>query len=275
MKTLSILLIMNFCMLKGTVAQVEPKTEDQNFFENAVDDFENEYYIGAAEKFEAFLTKFPKSPLVPRAHFNLGLTHSELRNYITAKRIFHQILDQPYNEQDENNVMEPYALYKHNSCRQLAAIALVEKDYMAAAKYIRMFDEEYPYQHFCGNEWSAYYMYKATMLAKVYKGRGELKKALTVLLPFIFSDELASNEEVLRELSHLLDEHYTKDQIREDFTRALTTLEVREKKKQRNATMKLYGVKVILEDYYNDPTIDAREYFQQKIREHELFRKFL
>jgi tetratricopeptide (TPR) repeat protein len=275
MKTLSVLIIVSTCAAQNVIAQAEEKTEDQIFFENAVGNFERQHYVGAAEEFEAFLTKFPTSPLRGRAHFNLGLTHFSLRNYYTAKKVFHQILDQPYNERDENGIMEPYTLYKHHSCRMLAEIALQEKDFRTAEKYIHMFDKKYPYQHFCGNEWSAYDMYKAVMLAKVLQGKGEAKKATGVLLPYIFSDALASNEEVLRELSHLLEEHFTQEQNQQEFTRALASLQLNEKKKRPSATIELYGVKVEVEDYSYDTKTNAREYFLQKLKEHELFKKYL
>jgi tetratricopeptide (TPR) repeat protein len=275
MKTLSFLVIVSLCITHKIFAQEEPKTEDEIFFEKAVTHFEEQYYTGAAEGFEAFLVKFPNSPLLARAHYNLALTHFNIGNYYTAKKVFHQILDQPYNEQDENSLMEPYTLYKHHSCRQLAEIALVEKDYKAAERYIRMFDKEYPYQHFCGNEWAAYDMYKAVMQGKVYQGKGEPMKAMQVLLPYIFSDGLASNQEVLRELLRLIETLFTKEQNQQEFSRALASLEVKENKKNRKATIELYGVKVNVEDYSFDAMTDAREYFQQRVKEHELFQRFL
>jgi tetratricopeptide (TPR) repeat protein len=275
MKTVSFLVIISLGITQKIFAQAQPRTEDEIAFEKAVGHFEEQYYSGAAEEFEAFLVKFPNSPLLGRAHYNLALTHFNLGNYYTAKKLFHQILDQPYNEQDENSLMEPYTLYKHHSCRQLAEIALIEKDFNAAERYIRMFDKEYPYQHFCGNEWSAYRMYKAVMQGKVHQGKGETKKAMQILLPYIFSDALASNEEVLRELSHLLEAQFTYEQNQQEFSRALATLEVKENKKNRKATIELYGVKVDVEDYFLDATTDAKVYFENKLREHELFRKFL
>jgi len=138
-----------------------------------------------------------------------------------------------------------------------------------------MFDKEYPYQHFCGNEWSAYDMYRAVMLGKVYQGKGETKKAMQVLFPYIFSDALASNQEVLRELSHLLEKAYTKEQNQQEFIRALASLEVKENKKEARATIELYGVKVEVEDYSYDSKSNSKEYFQRKLKEHELFKRFL
>jgi hypothetical protein len=170
--------------------------------------------------------------------------------------------------------MEPYTLYKHHSCRKLAEIALTEKDYNAAEKYIRMFDKEYPYQHFCGDEWSAYDMYKAVMLCKAHEGKGEIKKAMQVLLPYIFSDALASNREVIRELTRLLEANFTKEQNKQEFTRALSSLSLKENRKEVRATIELYGVKVEVEDYFFDPKSNANEYFQQKVKENELFQKF-
>ena len=275
MKTVAFFVVLSLCITQNIFAQDEPQTADEVFFETAVQQFEEEYYAGAAEEFDAFLMKFPKSPLLGRAHYNLALSHFQLANYQTAKKLFLQILDQPYNEQDENSLMEPYTLYKHHSCRTLAEIALKEKDYNTAEKYIRMFDKEYPYQHFCGNEWSAYDMYKAVMECKVYEGKGETKKAMQALLPYIFSDALASNEEVVRKLLHLLEANFTEEQNRQEFARALASLEVKEKKKDPRAIIELYGVKVPVIDYFYDSKTSPREHFQQKVKEHELFQKFL
>lgn len=277
MKTLSFMVVLILCVIQPVRAQDdEPQTEDEILFEQAVQHFADTDYTRAAEEFETFISKFPKSPLLGRAHYNLGLTHFRLLNYITAEKVFRQILDEPYNERDENDIMEPYTLYKHHSCRMLAEISLAVEDYKKAERYIYMFDKVYPYQHFCGNEWSAYDMYKAVMLAKAYEGQGETKKAMEELLPYIFSNALASNEEVLRELSHLLEAIYTKEENREEFTRALASLEVKETKKQTRAFIQLYGVKVEVEDYFYDmETNGSKDYYHGKLKEHELFKRFL
>lgn len=275
MKTLSFMVVISFCVAQ-TKAQDTTQTQDQILFDHAVQYFADGHYTRAAEEFETFLSKFPTSPLLGRAHYNLGLTHYRLLNYITAKKVFLQILDQPYNEQDKNDIMEPYTLYKHHSCRMLTEIALVEKDYRAAEKYIRMFDEEYPYQHFCGNEWAAYDMYKAVMLAKAFEGQGETKKALGSLLPYIFSNALASNEEVLRLLTDILEAHYSQEQNQQAFAKALATLEIKETKKSTRAFINLYDVKIEVNDYnYETKNNSSKEYYEHSLREHELFKRFL
>jgi hypothetical protein len=208
----------------------------------------------------------------------LGYTYYTSKDYEASKNVFLEILDQPYSETDANSLMEPYTLYKHHSCRLLAAMCLEQKKFDDAEGYIRMFDKEYPYQHFCGNEWSSYHKYYSVMLAKVYEGTNRFAHAIEVLVPYIFPDYLSSDEEVNDELISILQNHFTKEEVHTELSKALQSLEVKSTKKKTKATLTLFGVKVALDPYTaedGDSSTAVAERYKKMVIETELFKKFL
>ena len=250
------------------------QSEESMVFGYAFDLYEQQKFEDAAISLQKFLRDFPKSELKGRAHYNLAICYKDLKDNQKAKAVFQEILDQDYNERDENSLMEPYTLYKHHSCRALASMALEEKNYKEAEKYIHLFDKKYPYQHFCGNEWSAYDMYKAVMLAKVYEATNRTDQAMKELIPYIFSNALASNEGVLEELSTILDKHFTKADIRAEMNKAIESLTIEKKKKETIATIQLFNVNVAVE-YYEDTKGDGKEFYKEIVRKSEFFKKYL
>ena len=251
--------------------------EEEIVFEYAVDLFQSEKNQDAADSFGRFIEGFPDSPLKGRAHYNLALSFKELGDGARAKTIFHEILAMPYNERDENSLMEPYTLYKHHSCRMLASIALDEQNYKEAEHYIKMFDKKFPYQHFCGNEWAAYKMFKAVMIARVYTGMNQPQRAIKTLAPFTFSDALASNEEVLETLESTVRREFTKDEIKAELTRAIESLQVTQANDRTTAAMMLFNVKVEVEDFYMDKDANESdlEHYRRIVRSNEFFKKYL
>lgn len=280
MKTILYLLTLSLCIAQTAFAQDDDEdlTPEQILFEEAGDHFREGDFHAAAEGFLNIRKKFPKSELVGRAHFNEALSYYRQHHYESAKKTFLEILDQPYNDRDPNNLMEPYTLYKHLSSRYLAEIALGEKDYATAEKYIQVFDKKYPYQHFCGNELAAYDMYKAVMNAKIYRARKEVKKAMNLLLPHVFDSSLASNDDVLEELASILEEHFTREQNKAEFSRALASLELKEKG-GTYVNISLYGVKINVEDYRfemeNLNIYSGIELYRKMVEANVLFKKFL
>jgi hypothetical protein len=260
-------------------AQDQTRSTDQLAFDRAIELFEDEQPQAALLAFTEFRETYPNSPLAPRAHFNIGFLNWHLKNNPAAIMAFQEILEQPYNEQDENNLMEPYALYKHHSCRYLAEIYLEEKNYDEASQYIYLFDKEYPYQHFCGNEWAAYDMYKAVMYARLYEGENKIEKAVKVLVPHIFANGLASNQEVLEQLIGLLERHFPIEQIKRELQAAYVSLTITEKRKEKKASLLLYGERVSLDEYFyeEDSTKELSDLarYQALVNSNPLFEKFL
>jgi tetratricopeptide (TPR) repeat protein len=278
MKTLSMLAFLCVCSIV-LVAQDKPATPDEKLFDAAAKRFEDGDYLTAAVEFEQMIKQFPKSKLVARAHFNRALCYYLFKDYETSEEIFLAILNEDYNEKDPNSLMEPYALYKHNTCRYLAHMALEKKDFVATEKYIELFDKKYPYQHFCGNEWSAYHMYVDVMRAKVYMGTGQVKKAMDILLPSIFFNGLASNEDVLVELERIIDQAYSKEQAGAEFKQALASFTFKKEKKQTSATIELYGIKINVRgfEYFDEDSkkLSEEERYRQTVVNNVLFKKYL
>lgn len=271
--TLFLLTLMSFLPL----ISIAQSKEEEIVFEYAVDLFNEGKFQDAANSFKKFMKDFPQSELKGRAHYNIALCYTELKNYAQAKTTFLEILNEPYNEKDENSLMEPYTLYKHHACRMLAFIALDEKQYEEAEKYINLFDKKYPYQHFCGNEWAAYHMFKAVMLAKVYAGTNRVAKAIEILVPHSFENGLASNARVLDELDTIVSQNFTKEEIKAELNRALTSMAVSRKKKETIVTIKLFNVEVNVDFYWQhpEPGKSAVEHYKDIIRSNPFFKKYL
>jgi tetratricopeptide (TPR) repeat protein len=282
MKTLLMIVCLGIC-LAPAVAQKskkikEPKLKpDQDAFQVAVDLFEDQQYKAALRAFRQFQVQFPKSKLKASAHYNVAMIFYFDKEYDSAKKVFLEILDQPYNEQDPNDIMEPYKLYKHNTCRMLAEISIEEREYQAAERYITLFDKDYPYQHFCGNEWAAYDMYKAVMLAKVHTGLNRPEKAIQELVPHIFDNGLASNEEVLETLYTILKTTYAADQVREELNKALASVTIRKEDDRETGFMTLYGIEVEIDawDSEEKPGKTGVDRYKDIVMNSEFFKRYL
>jgi tetratricopeptide (TPR) repeat protein len=255
----------------------EPQTEDELAFTKAFDLYDSGQYEKAVLAFSDFIERYPRSSLRGRAHFNVACGYHELHYNAKAAAVFKEILREGYNENDENSLMEPYTLYKHHSCRHLTEIYLEEKDFSEAERYMEMFDKEYPYQHFCGNEWSAYDHFKATLYAQLYEGKGQHEKAVRYLLPYLFDDQLASNVYLVHELIRLLRAHYTPEEIQTELRRSLTTLSTHKKKGEAQARLILFGEKVNVPLIFFTPDVKSNSLDEYKVavRENELFKTFL
>jgi thioredoxin-like negative regulator of GroEL len=274
MRTLNALVIIPLLAVSQAIAQ----PEESIVFNYAIDLYEKKDFEEAAAAFEKFMKDFPNSVLKARAHYNVGVCFRDKKDYEKAKYVFLELLEQDYNERDENSLMEPYTLYKHHACRTLAQIALDEKKYDEAENYIQLFAKKYPYQHFCGNEWAAFDMYKAVMLAKVYEGTGRTHDALKELVPHLFNDQLASNEEVRDQLSLILERHFTRSAIQHEMNAALESLRIEKKNKRSSPVMRFFNIEVSLRDYAEDENKlneDPILYYRKIARENDFFRKYL
>jgi hypothetical protein len=247
-------------------------------FEAASRLYEEKQFAESALAYLRFMKDYPDHGLKPRAHFNVAICYRELQDTTNAKRTFLEILDEDYDEHDSNDIMEPYALYKHHASRNLAFFAMAEKNYDEAEKYIRYFDKRYPYQHFCGNEWAAYHIFKDSMLAELYEGQHKPAEAVKVLASHLFNNGLASNHYALKQLSAILERNFTATEVKAMFQNAYNSLSIKKIKKEEVAALEFYGVTVVVDDYSYDDRKESDELLsacQQMLRAHELFLKYL
>jgi hypothetical protein len=277
MKTRVVLLgLLIVLAVPGLEAQKKIALED-SAFHKAMRLYEEDRKLESLLAFYEFISVFPDSEMKPRAHFNTGLISMELKRYKEARAAFAKILESGYNETESNSLMEPYALYKHNSARYMAEISLEEKNWQEAEKYIVMFDKEYPYQHFCGNEWAAYDIYKATMYARLYDGKGQIDKAISVLIPESIPGGLASNDYLVIDLISLLNRRYTQTKIYGEFNQSLANLSVKSNSKGEWAELVLFGEKLkVYSGYFEDSKEKHdKEFYVKQVREYQLFEQYL
>ena len=218
-------------------------TADQREFDYAYELWD-EQPLMALTAFKGFIEQYPDSPLLPRAKFNLGSLQFRFGQDSAAYATLTEVLEGDYNERDENSLMEPYALYKHRACRILAELSLRRHEFGEAARYVHMFDEVYPYQHFCGNEWQAYHYYRDWMKARIKEGTGEFTEAIQILVPDIVYTGLAGNGYIIEYLDKILNEHYSTDQIRAEVRRGLDTASFKKRKGQTTTIVTMFGARV-------------------------------
>jgi len=164
-----------------------------------------------------------------KAMYNSGYAYLAEGKIKEARKTFLDILDADYDEMDRGGrgsglMAEPYALYKHDACENLAAMELNAGHFRSAYEYVRMFDKVFPYHHFCGNEWEAYYIYRAEMYAKAYCGMDDTTTALIYLFPHIFNTGLASNEHLLQYTVSILLQQYDRSVLINDFKAAVENM---------------------------------------------------
>jgi tetratricopeptide (TPR) repeat protein len=257
------------------------------FSQKAQKQFEYASALYEAGKFDSALYSFANiynkgrgsETLIAKAYYNIGVIYLEQKRNTYAKEIFENILESDFDEMDRggtgSGIMgEPYAIYKNRSCRILAAIALDEKDYETALKYTKMADKEYPYRHFCGNEYAANDIYLATMYARCYEGLGDKEKAIQTLLPHCIENGLASNSELVDQLCLLIKEKYSKEEIKQRVESAASGISVKEIKQgtytERNYYVNIFNTELKIEGYPEG--IDYRE--TKNMKGAELYRYY-
>lgn len=279
---LRILLLTLLLSIQAIAQENNAKTETEWFDELMETYYDGDFmtaYLGLGQ----FIDKYPNSDLVPRATFNQAFLLRELGKDNEAKMILKRILNSEYNEYDSyGGIMEQYALYKNRSAKHLAEIALFEKEYEKASKYIYLFDQVYPYKHFCGNELSADEIYTQTMYAKMYHGKGKTTKAIKKLLPHMFFNGLAGNQEVLDLLNEYLPMVFSRDEIKSLLQESIESFKV---KKNGNAQFTILDVKIPLDSYYlydiqGSDWSNANENFDKKalvklMENHEVWSNYL
>lgn len=202
-------------------------------FEKACSYYREEEYDSALLIYEKIYKKGKgDETLIAKSFYNMGDIYMVKEDFKKAKEIFIAILDADYDEMDaggrgEGIMAEPYALYKNNSAKCLAEIALKEKNFADALTYTDLFANVYPYRHFCGNEYKANYIYTAYTYARCYEGLQETDKAIRMLLYECMNSGLASNDHIVKMAADLIKKKYTSEQISKELQRAASTVQLK------------------------------------------------
>ncbi len=218
-------------------------------FEEASRMHEQKNYDSALYLYAAIYNKgIGSTELIAKSYYNIGVIYLDRGNTEAAKAVFEDLLTEDFNEMDHGGtgsgiMAEPYAIYKNRSCRILAHLSIEAKDFKRALMYTEKADKEYPYRHFCGNEYAANDIYMAMMYATCYAGLGDKDRAINTLFPHYMENGFANNTELVDQLCKLLKEKYSKDEISRQVELAITGIYTKEVRK-RNYTYKGYFVKM-------------------------------
>jgi tetratricopeptide (TPR) repeat protein len=218
-----------------------------------------------------------KSSDYARAVYNVGYTYYLQRNDSAAEQVFLQILGSDFNEMDRGGkgsgiMQDPYALYKHNACEQLAEIEFNRNNYAKALQYIKTFHLVYPYRHFCGNELAAYHIYTAEMYGRAYAGMKDTASAIKVLLPEVLGTGLAPNVSLVNRAVGLLKAKYEKQYLIDKLNTAIDSLGVKTVKVKRDSyeeyQLNFMGVSIIVwgdmmsgDEYKDKSELEKRKLF--------------
>lgn len=277
-----ILTILVFVGLTSFGQQVELRP-DQTAFENALDVYYDEELDSALDLFNRFLIDYPNSDLTPRAEYNMAYILRECQRDLDAIPVFKKIIDSNYYEYEPaGGLMEEYALYKHRSAFFLADIYLNQRDYDKAKTYIRLFDKKYKYNHFCGNEMMANEINTSRQYARLYHGQGKTNKAIKKLLPYLFYDGLASNDQAIELLDELLNYKYSKGEIERSIKQAISSLVINSDDK---ALIEFLDTKIQVKDeqlfalgnldFMENLELEGIEKWNKVLNTHPLFSKYL
>lgn len=204
--------------------------EPEKMFSKAWDLYGKEKYDSSLMLYQTiYKSRDGDQTLIAKSFYNMGDIYMVKKDYKKAKEVFMAILDSDYDEMDSGGkgdglMSEPYALYKNNSCKNLAEIALEEKKYKDALYYTKLSDYEYPYRHFCGNEYKANDIHIAYTYARCYEGLQKNDKAIAILLPECMYSGLASNDHVVDMACELIKKEYTREQILKELDQAVLNI---------------------------------------------------
>jgi tetratricopeptide (TPR) repeat protein len=209
--------------------------------------FCSEYEYDSAYPIFEKIFKYGKGDesLIAKSYYNMAFIHFGNEEYDKARLIFENILDSDFDEMDkggrgEGVMAELYALYKNNSCKHLAEIALEEKNYARALYYTELFDKIHPYKHYCGNEYAANDIYVAYTYARCYDGLGKRDKAIATLLPLSMYNGLAHNGNLVHFADSLIKMRYSKVEIRLELEKAVASIHIKKKRIRGQLTDQYY-----------------------------------
>jgi len=172
----------------------------------------------ALEYYQELIDSFPQSNLLFRALNNKGFIELALEDTEEAIKTFQIILDSKAEDNEKGGIGsglmgEPYANYKNRAAKMLAEIYIKAYDYKKAVKYLGL-TRQFPYRHFCGNEYAADEIYMSELYAKCYLGLNETDKALKILLPNLLENGLADNSDLVILTTETLLKRYPKAELR-------------------------------------------------------------
>lgn len=222
-----------------------------DYFDEALTYLDSSDYNRALCSFEFIVNNYPKNELYPRAYYNIGYIYYLKEQYDSSIIIFNNIVtgdfENDYKTGPGKGIMsDPYTLYKHSASIMLHVIYFEKKDYTNALKYLVLADKKYPYQHFCGNEIASNGIYMAVQYSLCYEKLNKIDDAINILWNHIFNYGLADNKDAIEQMSIVLPQKYTKEQIITELKNAENTIVIKHKRKRDYATITIFNNEINL-----------------------------
>ena len=116
---------------------------------------------------------------IPYLYLTSKTDEDQAKGIIWLNKILTSNLD---DKERTENIMEPYANYKHRAALTLYKVYLAKKDYQAALKYLNQAEEKFDYQTFSASSFEVNANRMAYKRAQFYLAQNNNKKAIYILL---------------------------------------------------------------------------------------------
>lgn len=182
------------------------------------------------ESYQALIDSYPKSKLLYEALINKGLTEFSLGLNAKAKKTFLKVLSSNADESQEDrtgssSLMDQPTNYKNRAVKVLAVISMADSNYKEAIMYLDK-TKQYPYRHFCGNEYAEDAIYMAELYALSYIGLNDTRKAYDYLMPQLIENGLADNSRLVHLAYNTFLKTYQKEDLKKQYEDAFKNYKV-------------------------------------------------
>jgi tetratricopeptide (TPR) repeat protein len=218
-------------------------------------------YNNALRSYQDLIDSFPKSTYNIHALLEKGLIEIELDNKTEAIKTFKRVLKKKITSEQKKKIKKNrYFIFsinnaKNSACIYLAELFLAEEKYKQALKYLNL-TKKYMYFHFCGNESTSHKFHVFELYATCYIALNKNQEALTILLPNLIENEMASNYRLVKLAYSILSKYYTKEDLKSKFENAFNNYQLERKEIGENVIKKYYIIFLDTKIYINSHKLD-------------------
>jgi tetratricopeptide (TPR) repeat protein len=258
-------------------------------------------YRKSYKTLDTYRRLFPAHRLNEEALFAQGRILFEQKKRDQAKELFLTITDMknydrdesspdfalcPYIKHDCKNILMPEMLLnlQHEACIYLYHIAMAEKDYESARKYLVYACEYYRFYYNCGTGDLQEDIRLSLLFSEYHESKGNKDSSIDVMLPYILEPQaypLLYYEQLLERTAGLLHEYYEEDTLKREFHTSINEVyfidhthdaEHRKKPAPRIYFIRFRGIEIqVAPQYLLSNTLDT-EAVQDYIRESRFYK---
>lgn len=205
--------------------------------------YQNDQADSAAIVWQYVIKNFPDTTrCYGKCYNNIPYAYFKLKQNDKAKEWFQKIMDSNLNDRDEGeNIMEPYANYKHNACMNMAIQLFAEEKFDQALRFLSLAETKYKYQTISATSYEKRAVSIVYHKVKNWQAKKNDKAALLVMVekmldvdiyfraPDVSSITYLDFYKYFRpKLKPLVKELYGEDKFTKQLKAAIETLKVKE-----------------------------------------------